>query len=56
MSGAEKTDGWNPLLAGVYGEDGADPEALDAGENTPPEDDDVADIGGGNIERKKWDD
>lgn len=49
MYGVEKAEGWKDAVAGVYGEDGPDPEVLDAGESIPPGPVE-------NIDRRKFDD
>jgi hypothetical protein len=51
-------EGWNDAEAWVYGEEGPEPDVLDAGDMmpAPPEGGDVGDIVGGNIARRKSED
>jgi hypothetical protein len=55
---AVKAEGWKDAEAGVYGEEGPEPELLDAGDMmpAPPEGCDVGEIVGGNIARRKSED
>jgi hypothetical protein len=53
----EKAEGWKDALAGVYGEDGPEPDVLEAGERIPPVLVGGIDGGcGGSIARRKSDD